>query len=730
MYRPTRFNTLKKKNERASIRDGHGAGISSVVTQLVTIREFLAQFDGNEFVIALIFFCWLILGGLGTLLARLTNVRSTGRFRNKIWLQNKIRRATIDRLAWLSLSLAAFSTVQILAIRELRDIFFIPGSSVGFYPTLAYTFFTIAPYTLLVGFVLPYSLFVLRNDTPDYPGARIYITDNLGDTAGGALFSFVLVYLVTPFWAIFLANLPLFFVTCLLFSRRSIVVFLGAGIAFSILLSGVFLERRTLEPAVGELIYWSESRYGRVAVHRDAEQYTLLSDGVPLFSNQNVNMAEEAIHYPLSQINRVQHILLISAEGGMMAEIEKYKPETVDYVELDPEVSKVLFNFGLIKKISGLNVIHRDGRAFLADSDKIYDAIIINLPEPATFQINRFFTDRFFKLAKNHLAPNGVLSFSIQGFDNYLAEPQRQKLSSLYNTVADYFEHILLLPGLKIFFICRSLPIEPDIPTRLAQKKISTGYVHAFFYGNLTKERIKYLNEAVDPATPKNSDGSPRLIRLMFSQWFAKFATSPAVFFVVLAILSLIYLVFITKEEFVLFSTGAMVMGSEIIIIFVFEIFFGYIYFQIGMIVTVFLAGLMPGAFLGDRLSGHGIRLIGITDGLLIILMGILIPAIWLGGDRLPVTVYLGFGFVVSLLCGFQFPVALALRGGGNSAVTRTFSADLIGAAVGILFTSVVLIPYFGIIWAVAGLIALKSISLMVVSIRHAQINPPKILIL
>jgi len=36
-------------------------GISSVVTQLLIIREFLAQFQGNEFVIALILFNWLIL---------------------------------------------------------------------------------------------------------------------------------------------------------------------------------------------------------------------------------------------------------------------------------------------------------------------------------------------------------------------------------------------------------------------------------------------------------------------------------------------------------------------------------------------------------------------------------------------------------------------------------------------------------------------------------------------
>ena len=74
---------------------------------------------------------------------------------------------------------------------RLRDVVFIHGSSVGFYPTLLFSFLTIAPYCLLLGFVLPYSLFVLRTDRADYPGARIYITDNIGDVCGGALFALV-----------------------------------------------------------------------------------------------------------------------------------------------------------------------------------------------------------------------------------------------------------------------------------------------------------------------------------------------------------------------------------------------------------------------------------------------------------------------------------------------------------------------------------------------------------
>jgi spermidine synthase len=73
------------------------------------------------------------------------------------------------------------------------------------------------------------------------------------------------------------------------------------------------------------------------------------------------------------------------------------------------------------------------------------------------------------------------------------------------------------------------------------------------------------------------------------------------------------------------------------------------------------------------------------------------------------------FGFVVSMACGFQFPVTLYLRGSGNAAATRTFSADLVGAAGGTLLTSVVLIPYGGILWATAGLIGLKLVSLILI---------------
>ncbi|MCP4695044.1 MAG: hypothetical protein GY859_43860 [Desulfobacterales bacterium] len=693
-----------KKIERDASRLIIAAGVSSVAAQLLTIREFMAQFQGNEIIIALILTIWLILGGVGTLLAH--------------GISHRFFRPSPGRLGGISLALAVLPAIQLLAIRASRDLVFVHGSSVGFYPTLAYTFLMIAPYSLLIGFALPYSLFVLRTTRPDYPGARVYITDNIGDVAGGALFAFVLVHLTTPLQAVLLTALPLLAASGLLFHHIRRLFPWGAAAAAAallLLLAATFVETASLAPARGALAYYGESRYGRIRILEDHGQYTLFGDGIPFFSNQNIGMAEETIHYPLSQVEAPKNVLILSAEAGMLAEVEKHAPDRVDYVELNPEVTDVLFRFGLLREIPGLHIIHRDGRAFLAETDRVYDAIILNMPEPDTFQLNRFYTDRFFAMARARLSPRGVLGFSMRGFDNYLAEPQRRKLSSLYNTVTRHFRHALLLPGQKVFFICGDAPIRSDIPALLKEKGVASRYIEGYFYGNLTPERIRGLNQRLDPAAAINVDLSPYLTRLMFRQWFAKFASSPAAFAGGLCALALLYLVRVNREEFVLFSTGCASMGCEILVIFAFQIFYGYIYVQIGVIVTVFLAGLAPGAFLGHRFEKFGKKTLVLTDGALILLLALFILVVMRMEDGPPAVFFYLFGFLVSMVCGSQFPAALSLRGGDNPAAAGAFSADLMGAALGAMVVSLILIPYFGLLWAAAGLMALKAASLLLI---------------
>ena len=675
-------------------------GVSSVVTQLLLIREFLAGFHGNEFVIALVLSAWLLLGGVGSRLARIAADRRPVGTRN---------------LGRLSLLLVGITPLLIYAVRCLRDVFFIHGTSVGFSPTLAYTVCTLAPYCLLAGFLLPYSLFVLRAVQPGSSGALVYMTDNLGDVAGGALFSFALVSLVTPLQAVLVANLPLLAIGWYLLGpdrRFKPWALLAASGVLAVLVAGVLGERQSLATGGAHLVHYQESRHGRITVFQDREQYTLFSDGVPVLSTQDQGAAEEAIHLPLSQLDKVDSVLLVSAAGEMFAEVDKYRPGRVDYVELDPAMSAAQFSYGLLRAIPGLEIINQDGRRWLRQTDRTYDAIIVNLREPETFQANRFFTDRFFALAKSRLNPGGILSFSMAGFDSYLAEPQRRKLSILRATVARNFKNVLLLPGQSTVFLCRDQPIDPDVPSLLQAKGIRADYLSGYYGGDVTPERIGQLNDLLMKNAPVNQDEAPRLMRVMFSQWFAKFSSSPAWFAAVLCLLAALYVSRLRRAEFALFTTGATAMGAEILVIFAFQIYFGYIYREIGLIITVFLAGLLPGAWLGSRVSGRGRRALVVTDLLLILLLAVFMVALHQGGDRLPAAFYLAFGFAVSLACGCQFPLVLGLGGGGNPTAVRAFSADLIGAACGTLVTSVVLIPWLGLFPAALFLVGVKSTSL------------------
>ncbi len=681
-------------------------GISSVVSQLLIIREYLTQFQGNEYVIALIFFAWLLLGGLGSYAAGL--------------ITNKFLKPDTGTLVLLSLLAAALPVAELMTIRLARDFVFTQGASTGFYATFIFVFITLGPYGFLIGLLLPYSLSVMRSRDPGYPGTKVYILDNIGDFTGGALFSFVLIYLASPLQAVMLSSMVLALAAVNLELNTSKLTFKTAGAVLatvSVLAAGLYWEIPSLAPKTGRMEWYQESRYGRITVIKNREQVTICTDGVPLTNNLDVAAAEAAVHYPMSQTENPGNILIVSAGGGMLKELAKYHPVSVDYIELNPEIAAAQFRFSLLEEIDGLNTISQDGRAYLAETDKKYDAVIVNVSDPETFQANRFYTGEFYRLVKEHLTPAGVMGFSVEGYANYISEPKLNIVSSLHQTVKQYFKNVLILPGDRLFFICSDGRIDSDIPARLEHKGILTDYVSGYFYGNVTDERITGLKQQLRPSIPLNRDTNPYLMRLMFSRWFEKFATSPKWLYIILAPLLALYFLKLSKEEYLLFSTGFMTMGSEITVIFAFQIFFGYIYSQISLIVTIFLAGLLPGALLGRKLRKAAGKALLITDGLLICMCILLAVIILPDNARPDVWPLLLFGFCVSVLCGCQFPLALKSGGENDRKMSFAFTADLSGAACGALLTSVLLIPYLGLAGTLMILIGLKFSSMLVTGI-------------
>ncbi len=672
-----------------------GTGVSSITVQLLTIREFLSQFRGNEITISLVLFCWLFLSGAGSLAARFC------------------RRPTLASYALLNVLVALWPLPQIVLIRTLRETVFVHGAAPGFYAIFLYIMATTAPYCILVGFILPYALQVLKVHGSEFTAGDLYVNDSIGDIAGGILFSFVLVTRVKPFLAIALTSTLLIIASFLLLSmarryRPLLPAILAALIFYVFALDGGF-EVATLSGQYGDIRRYLESPYGRVVITMEGPQRTFWESGVPLYSDADIVRSEEKIHYPLSQLDRAPSVLLISGGlGETLAEVSKHRPVRVDYVELDPFLTAAARELGLIRAQPFLEIVNTDGREYIKETTRRYDAIIMDLPEPDTFQVNRFFTSEFFSLCKRIMTSDGVLSFGLQSSTNYISDVRAAKLATIYHTARHHFKNVIALPGEEVIFLCRDGRLWTDIPARLKSKGIETAYIEGFYHGNVTAERIDALKGHLTRKTSLNKDLEPRLMSLVFQEWFQMYGTSPRIFLIVFSGLTIFYVAWMRREEYVLFATGLVTMGAEMLVVFSFQIIYGYIYLKIGAVVTAFLMGLLPGSMLANRSKRTPRQgLIGSDLALLALLLLFLLWISLLQVEPQP-THFLAYCLAFSFCCGYQFPTAARMIGEEHSPAAGCLAADLAGAAVGTLVTGTLLIPLWGMKTAIILLILIK----------------------
>jgi spermidine synthase len=649
----------------------------------------------------MVIFCWLLLTGLGSLCAK------------------GIKQSSLKVYAFLILLIALWPLLQIIGIREFRESVFIHGTSPGFYAIFFYIIVTVAPYCLLAGFILPYAQKVICDRNFLFRSGTLYLTDSIGDITGGVLFSFIIVYWLKPFLTIAVTSALLIGVALVLMVMYRMYVLLGMGCILTFVFyscaTNPLFEKMTLTNQYGNITEYLESPYGRIILTEDGDQLTLWESGAPLYSKSNVITSEEKVHYTLCQLDQVDDVLLVSGGfGETTAEVSKYNPVQVDYVELDPFLTKTALNAGVIQKAPYLEIMNTDGRHYIKTTKRQYDAIIIDLPDPDTFQVNRFFTSEFFSLAKGILKKGGIISLNVEYAPNYISDIRKRKLSTLYNTARLHFQNVTALPGEQVYFLCRDGNIWRDIPSRLKLKSIQTAYVEGFFYGNVTPERIKQLEDCLSSSDDINTDFEPKLVNIVFQEWFMKYGASPKYFLLILFLLTVIYLIFSRREEYLLFTTGLATMGVEMLIVFAFQVIYGYIYLKIGAIVTVSLLGLLPGALIGNSLRASVRKRLLVSEMLMLFLL--LLFSLWAGYYRYePQSIwFLGYCFVFSFLCGFQFPVAAQLIGEESSPAASCLAADLCGASVGTLVTGTILIPLWGIQAAVLSLIAVKMSSFLV----------------
>ena len=724
-------------------------GVSCVMTQLALMRETLSAFAGNEMVLGIVLGLWLLLMGLGTALGRTTDK-----------LRNPLAVLIVAQILVAILPLA-----QVFALRVLRNVVFARGAEVGVTGTVLSVAILLLPYCIPAGYALTLACSILSRSRDTAGAGRVYVADSVGSIVGGVLFSFVLVR-----W---LDHIALLAVPAMLnlgtaawlcrggrqraaaaslknpFRWETLAVALVAGISTLVWLANADKYSTALQFPGQNVLFRANSPYGRLVVTKADGQTNFIENGIAVVSTPNVEQVEEAAHYAMSQRPAARRVLLVSGGvAGVAKEILKYNVAAVDCVELDPLVVETGRRF-LPENLAGprIRMITTDGRRFIRQTTNRYDVVILALPDPATAQLNRFFTVEFFGEVKRVLVGGGVLSFALGRYENYVSPELARLLASAHGSLKQLFAHVLMLPGGRVFFIASNGPLHEEVAARIEQCGVATKLVNRHYLdAMLTADRLADMRRAVSQPAAVNRDFSPMLYFYRLRHWMSQFKVSVGALQAVLLLLLGVYLVRLRGPALALFASGFAGSSLEIVMLLAFQVLCGSVYHQVGVIVTVFMVGLAVGAALASRRNvaqtsksavsqvskparparsddlptwksaiqqvwkpalrgNHGsLATLALAIGALALLLPLLLPMLNAlarsgAGDFAAQAVIGLLTFVLAALVGAQFPLANRIEfDGTNRAASRLYTADFVGAFLGALLASTLLIPLLGVV--------------------------------
>jgi spermidine synthase len=476
------------------------------------------------------------------------------------------------------------------------------------------------------------------------------------------------------------------------------------------------------------------SPYGSLVVTKSANQHNFIQNGLPLFSTHNIINAEESVHYAMAQRPGARRVLLISGGvAGSAGEILKYLHARVDYVELDPlilEFSGQYLSAGL--EDTRIRTFNTDGRMFVRQAAGEYDVIIVNVPDPSTSQLNRFYTAEFFGEVKRALTPRGVLCISLGQYRNYLSKELARLIGTAHRTLAEVFSESLIVPAGRTFLLASNGELTMGIAERIEASGVNNQYVNAHYLtGILTTDRIADVRRAVSPDAAVNRDLHPVGYYYHLQYWLSRFKYQTGAMEAVLLILLVVYVIRLRAVPLAIFTTGFSVASLEIVLLLGFQILQGSLYHNIGLIVTMFMLGLSLGSLAMNRMLGRwtarGLAKLefalaiyaGLLPVMLTALAGITDPQLMSTCSQIAVPCAT---LILGLLAGMEFPLAGKANFSGLApTASRLYTADLVGAALGALLVSTLLIPLIGVIGVCVVAVALKAAGGTIILLRSPK---------
>lgn len=749
-------------------------GFAAIVAQIVLTREFLVVLSGNELCIGLILASWLLSIGVGAWIGAV--------------LADRIKALVAMFLTGIA-ALAVALPFQILAIRNAYMLLgVLRGEEIPLLAMLVFCPLVTAPSSLMVGFLFPLAgrLSTEVEDSAAGGVAGLYASESAGSLLGGLLFTFLLVEILSPMQVAMLNALLLaigwifiaFTVRILLW--RSITAALGVGIlicaGYGIADLATKWDRELAQmrwnQKVGiglERTASTDSRYQQLTVCKHEGTFTLYANGQNAGGYDPLDREPDLLAlFMMGQHPKPRNLLLIgTGTEACLPAILSQPVDRVDYILLDDKVLRLLQPF-LPKhhlealEDSRLHLHIGDGRRFLQTTSRSFDMIIVMVPPPSTAMLNRYYTFDFFKIAHEHLHSDSILILPITMPPNYLSGIAGKFGASVSQALSELFpETIYTYDAGDMVFCGKNKGIISSDFDELKRRWISRGihdaYVEYFKSRWLQPDRLAGRKAEIEalPAAGRNTDLQPTayLYRLLvwnrttgeereLSDTINEAITAlreisiwpllAAIALFTAVSLGIRQLVHKPPQRFtslvVIATTGFSAMALEILLIFAYQNLFGYVYHEIGLIISMFMAGLAIGAWVIRRWgvrAGTRTRTLLLTTEAGVLILCLAFPIlILLGGPALSGNpggrfILIAVLTIAGFLTGAQFPLAFSLYskgrekevGAGAGAVD---AADHLGAAGGAALTGVICMPIFGFWLTALVLVCLKAASAII----------------
>jgi spermidine synthase len=719
------------------------AGLVSAALQTVALRELGVAFNGSELVVGAVLSAWLFLYAVGVALG--------GRLARREGPPGPV-------VSVLFAAAALLGPATTVAIRFLPvPLSEVPGAAVGFQTILWSSAAALLPLCIVLGALFPACLGEMSRGRGDVrSAARTYVVEAFGFFAGGALVTFVFLPGFPASMMVGASSAACLFCAGLGIARlpvRASVMVLALALVPVALVGAPSVDAvtRGAKHPGEEVVKTVDSRYGVFTVTRRKDQVSFYTNGGRLWSSDTPVRAEELGHLALLAHERPERVALVgSGARGVLRVVLEHPVRRVDCVDLDPvplREGEAFLSPGDRAALADPRVhLHfLDGRTFVKKSSPgAFEVLVVDVPDPSTGFLNRFYTAEFFAEARECLSPGGLLVLTLSGASGYTPRTLRALFATVARTLRTAFGDIDVIEGDQagILFLAGEPARKLDaaeLGRRAAGRALRSHVVSPRALRVLTGRQAPalLLQESLSgPGARINRDLAPVSTSHQFAFWDLRFACrreggSPVPFWTLLGLFVAVGLGVLTVRFrgvgpaglgvlWLLFGAGASAMIFEVGLLLAFQAVYGFVWGIVGLLAGAFMLGGVAGGWAGarilDDLRAPRTRLALCAGSLAILLAGSALGLDILGAlpGLLPWLAFLlllgGAGFLLGLL--YVLGVAAIGTHGGRGA-SAVYAADMVGSSAGGAFAAALAIPALGIPGAIAlaaGLVFLGSL--------------------